>query len=203
MGSPLVFKIFRRPLPLETGAPPNLQRAKKGQRLWLGDEEARKQGEAMLNRVGPMYGVKYSWDSRCSSAFDSLRLVLWAQSQGKNEEFMAAIGWRHFGEDKQLADRQELLAAAEEAGLDRQQAEQVIDRGRFQRELAETTNHWLAKTMVDAGGGMMVSGIPVLIFKSTNPRQKTEDKLHGSIPQHDIEAALRRLEALEKNVLGR
>lgn len=203
MGSPLVFKIFRRPLPLETGAPPHLQRAKKGQRLWLGDEMAREQGEAMLNRVGPMYGVKYSWDSRCSSAFDSLRLVLWAQSHGKNEEFMAAIGWRHFGEDKQLSDRQELLAAVEEAGLDRQEAEQVLDRGGFQRELQETTGHWLAKTMVDAGGGMMVSGIPVLIFKSTNPKQKTEEKLHGSIPQHDIEAALRKLEALENQALGR
>eukprot|EP00930_Biecheleria_cincta_P033934 TRINITY_DN23484_c0_g1_i1.p2 TRINITY_DN23484_c0_g1~~TRINITY_DN23484_c0_g1_i1.p2 ORF type:complete len:161 (+),score=43.61 TRINITY_DN23484_c0_g1_i1:1146-1628(+) len=159
---------------------------------------ARQQGEAMLNRVGPMYGVKYSWDSRCSSAIDSLRLVLWAQSQGKNEELMAALGWRHFGEDQQLADRQVLLAAVEEAGLDRQQAEQMLDRGGYNQELASVSAYWLGQTMVDAGGGMVVSGIPVLIFKSTNPKQRSQEKLHGSIPQHDIEAALRRLEALER-----
>lgn len=95
---------------------------------------SRREGEAMLDRVAPKYGIKFSWNGLCSSAMDSLRLVLWAQTLGKNEEFMAALGWRHHGEDQQLANHQVLLDAAEEAGLDRQEAKKVLDSGSFRKE---------------------------------------------------------------------
>eukprot|EP00913_Durusdinium_trenchii_P002035 g1881.t1 len=63
----------------------NERHAQKGRRLWLGDEWARREGEALLDRVAQKYDITYSWTGRCSSAMDSLRLVLWAQSLGKNE----------------------------------------------------------------------------------------------------------------------
>jgi len=190
-GSHLVFKIMRRPLPLEEGSPVHLQHAQKGRRLWLGDEISRREGEAMLDRVGPQYGIKFSWNGMCSSAMDSLRLVLWAQTLGKSEEFMAALGWRHHGEDQQLANHQVLLDAAEEAGLNRHEAQKVLDSQRFRKELAESSSTWMRKTMTPAGRGVYMSGIPVLIFRSG----WMEEKLQGSVPQSEIEQVLLKLEA--------
>lgn len=152
---------------------------------------SRREGEAMLDRVAPKYGIKFSWNGLCSSAMDSLRLVLWAQTLGKNEEFMAALGWRHHGEDQQLANHQVLLDAAEEAGLDRQEAKKVLDSGSFRKDLAEASSSWLRKTMTSAGRGSYVSGIPLLIFRCG----WMEESLQGSVPQADIEKVLMKLEA--------
>ncbi|CAE7862479.1 unnamed protein product, partial [Symbiodinium sp. KB8] len=160
-GKPQVYKIYRRPLPLEQGSPSHLLRAQKGKRLWHGDEEARKKGEEMLNRIGPKYGIQFSWNGTSSSAMDSLRLLLWAQSQGKNEELMAALGWRHHSEDQQLANHKVLLDSVAEAGLDKAEAKKVLESTRFQRELQECSSLWLRKTLAPAGYGVMVSGIPV------------------------------------------
>lgn len=179
-------------MPLEQGSPPELRRAKKGARLWLGDEGARRVGENLLNVVGPEYGIKYSWDGHCSSAMDSLRLVLWAQSQGKNEEFMSALGWRHFGRDAKLSERAVLLDAAEEAGLSRKGAEDVIEWGRFAKELRESIEEWQEKTMIKIDNTHAAAAIPLLCF--TAPGQTSEEKCNGSVPQSEIEAVLRRLE---------
>ncbi|CAK9107649.1 DSBA domain-containing protein [Durusdinium trenchii] len=103
---------------------------------------------------------------------------------------MAALGWRHHGEDQELANHQVLLDAAAEAGLDREEARKVLDSKRFSQELAESSRTWLRKTMSPSGFGM-VSGIPVLIFRAP---WRSEEILQGSVPQSDIEQLLRKLE---------
>lgn len=185
-------------MPLESGTPHYLQRAQKGRRLWLGDEVMCRAGEHHLDSVAPAYGVKYSWRGLSSSAMDSLRLVLWAQSLGKNEEFMAALGWRHFSDDAELADHKVLIEAAGEAGLSREEAAQVLASNRFAHELQSGAQTWGYKTTqrTPFGGGFEAGGIPVLLFRTENPR--LEEKLQGSVPQHEVEAVLRKLEALVK-----
>ncbi|CAJ1349010.1 unnamed protein product [Effrenium voratum] len=145
----------------------------------------------MLDRVGKKYGIQFSWNGMCSSALDSLRLVLWAQTKGKNEELMAALGWRHHGNDQQLANHEVLLASAAEAGLDPREAKEVLNSRRFEKELLESSTQWTRKTVTPAGQGMLVSGIPVLIFRSGG----CQETLQGSVPQSEVEAALARLEA--------
>ncbi|CAE7487500.1 unnamed protein product [Symbiodinium sp. CCMP2456] len=152
----------------------------------------------MLNRIGPKYGIQFSWNGTSSSAMDSLRLLLWAQSQGKNEELMAALGWRHHSEDQQLANHKVLLDSVEEAGLDKAEAKKVLESTRFQRELQECSSLWLRKTLAPAGYGVMVSGIPVLVFRPAQQdgRQRLQEEiLRGSIPQSDVDRVLQRLEA--------
>lgn len=152
--------------------------------------------------VGAEYDVEYSWKGLCSSAMDSLRLVLYAQSQGLNEEFMAALGWRHFGQDGELADRRVLLGAAEEAGLPRAGAREVLDSDRYSRELVETIAAAQEETILEApgaaGAGAVMSAIPMLIFRTSSGKGKDfKEKLHGSLPQQEIEALLQRIEALK------
>eukprot|EP00439_Symbiodinium_sp_Y106_P037566 s6677_g4.t1 len=78
---------------------------------------------------------------------------------------MAALGWRHHSEDQQLANHQVLLDSVAEAGLDKAEAKKVLESTRFQRELQECSSLWLRKTLAPAGYGVMVSGIPVLVFR--------------------------------------
>lgn len=180
-------------MPLETGSPPELRRAQKGARLWLGDQGARREGENLLSVIGPEYGIKYSWDGYCSSAMDSLRLVLFAQSKGKNEEFMSALGWRHFGRDAKLSERSVLLDAAEEAGLSRKEAQDILEWGRFAKELRECSDQWGEKAVISVDQFHKAAAIPLLRFKVSGVLSG-EESCHGSVPQAEIERILRRLE---------
>jgi len=203
-GSPLMFKIWRRTMPLEDGAPEELKTATKGRRLWFDNEPARIQGQKLLDAIALQYNVKYSWEGRCSSARDSLRLVLWAQSHGRNEEFMSALGWRHFSKDLLLGDRNMLLDAVVEAGLDREEADQVLKMGCFAEEVQATIDEYqpLIFAPMDGPNGetALTLAIPMLIFCTTNPRfaDREPERLCGSVPQVEIEAVLRVLEGYER-----
>lgn len=151
----------------------------------------------MLNRVGKMYDVKYCWTGMTSPQTDSLRLVLWAQSEGKNEELMAAMGWRHYGHGARLADHKVLLDAAEEAGLDRAEASAVLKSHRFAEELYDTNVEWSKQTMLPNPGdaqGATMGAIPMVLFRIAGRPKKTEERLQGSHPQQSFEDVLERLE---------
>lgn len=145
--------------------------------------------------LGERYDIKYCWKGMTSTAWDSLRLVLWAQTLGLNEEFMAALGWRHFGRAARLADHAVLADAAEEAGLDREQAMAVLKSERYSAELQQGMKKWQKDiTMVDTG----LSALPCFIFRSTNPEHTEVERLQGSLPQSQFEEVFRKLEAQEK-----
>lgn len=149
----------------------------------------------MLTRVGKMYDVKYCWTGMTSPQTDSLRLVLWAQSLGLNEELMSALGWRHYGHGARLADHNVLLDAAEEAGLDRAEARAVLNSQRFSQELFELGVEYSKKTMLPGPGGeenSQMGAIPMLLFRIAG--RKREERLQGSHPQQAFEDILERLE---------
>mmetsp|Transcript_29492 Transcript_29492/g.90246 ORF Transcript_29492/g.90246 Transcript_29492/m.90246 type:complete len:161 (+) Transcript_29492:540-1022(+) len=59
------------------------------------------------------YGVKTNWQP-----VDSQRALLWAGRFGKQEEFVDALGRRHFEQRKSAAHRATILESASEVGLD-------------------------------------------------------------------------------------
>lgn len=147
--------------------------------------------------------MKFSWTGKTSSAMDSLRLVLWAQSKGRNEEFMAALGWRHFGHGMKLADWSVLTDAAAEAGLDRVEALEVLKSRRFERDLEVDMIKFTRDRPECASIEARVSGawgaIPVFTFRTTNPSFTGKaETLAGSQPQEAFEGVLERLEDLEE-----
>eukprot|EP00930_Biecheleria_cincta_P071654 TRINITY_DN59127_c0_g1_i1.p2 TRINITY_DN59127_c0_g1~~TRINITY_DN59127_c0_g1_i1.p2 ORF type:complete len:181 (-),score=26.01 TRINITY_DN59127_c0_g1_i1:6-548(-) len=176
-----------------------MKSVKKGERLWLGSERDRRMGEKMLDLVGPQYDIQYSWNGTTSSAKDSLRLVLWAQSKGKNEEFMSSLGWLHFSCDKRLADHGVLLDAVEDAGLDRQEAHRVLKSNDFTQDLQTTMENHLLDMISIGPGGAIVGGLPVFVFWSTNPKLKYSQpwRLQGSQKQEDFENILMEIETTE------
>lgn len=148
-------------------------------------------------RVGKMYDVKYSWTGMTSAQTDSLRLVLWAQTLGLNEEFMAALGWRHYGHGARLADHKVLLEAAEEAGLDRAEAKAVLNSRRYGKELMDVSMEYSKKTMLPGPGGeenAQMGAIPMFLFSVAGYPALREERLQGSHPQQAFEDILERLE---------
>jgi len=105
---------------------------KKRERLWHNvPTQVAVADMQKLKRQGQLYDVKFDFEGALTNTYDSLRLVLWAQTLGLNEELMTAYGWRHFGHNQLMADHTVLLAAAEEAGLDVQQAKNVLESDAF------------------------------------------------------------------------
>ena len=82
---------------------------------------------ANLMERGAKRGIEFSFDGPVTNSRDSLRLVMYAQKLGRNEELMTALGWRHFSRDALLTDRRTLLDACEEAGLARAGCAAVLD----------------------------------------------------------------------------
>lgn len=153
----------------------------------------------MLNRVGDMYDVKYCWTGMTSPQTDSLRLVLWAQSQGLNEELMSALGWRHYGQGARLADHKVLLDAVEEAGMDRAEASRVLKSTRYLEELDEMTQDFGRQTMLAVPGdeeNSTMGAIPMILFRIAGRPKRTEERLQGSHPQQAFEEILEKLEDL-------
>mmetsp|Transcript_19117 Transcript_19117/g.40648 ORF Transcript_19117/g.40648 Transcript_19117/m.40648 type:complete len:137 (+) Transcript_19117:130-540(+) len=134
-----------------------------------------------------------------SSAMDSLRMVLFAQEYGRNEEFMAALGWRHFGHGHRLVNHGVLLDAAEEAGLDRAKASAVLKGGAYEEELLKCMAEYQPKTSEDIGLGPFMGGIPMFLFTTTHPRFSGRAlRLQGSNPQQAFEEILEQLESYER-----
>lgn len=68
------------------------------------------------------YDVKCCWQP-----VNSQRMLLWARRFGKAEQFMDVLGRKHFEEAKSASHDWTLLDAAEEAGMDRADAEAFLE----------------------------------------------------------------------------
>lgn len=115
-----------------------------------------------------------------SDTMDSHRLVLWAQEliPGKGEELAHAIGRRYFEQATPLADREMLVDAAAECGLNRVAAEAYLksDSGfdAVRRSVAEAHR---------AG----IHSIPVFLFTSGG----FAEAVHGSADVERFSSVLR------------
>jgi len=94
-----------------------------------GDEQNAKMAEAgmvhLAQRAGIptlQYGVQTCWQP-----LNSQRMLLWAARQGSAEEYMRALGRKHFEEARSASHTWNVLDAAEEAGLDRAKAQAFIE----------------------------------------------------------------------------
>ena len=218
--SPLVFRIWRRPFQLDptlekTATPTpgaTIRSVAKRDRLWLeegGDARASfgvatrvyatrdrpSLGDmASLKERGAERGVAFSFDGAVTNTRDSLRLVLWAQSLGRNEQLMTALGWRHFGADMEMADRRVLLDACAEAGLSRTAARSILDGDAYGSEVDASHGSWSALRRV--------SGIPVVVFRCYFPHvdyaPSPELRFDGSVAVSAYGDALAKLERLAR-----
>mmetsp|Transcript_35668 Transcript_35668/g.42996 ORF Transcript_35668/g.42996 Transcript_35668/m.42996 type:complete len:153 (-) Transcript_35668:496-954(-) len=107
--------------------------------------------------LGSRAGIKFDYQVQAQwQPVESQRLMLWAGRFGKQEEFMTALGHRHFEKKESASHRRTLLAAAEEVGLDVQLAQQFLNTD----ELVEHVWRSYGTTIREKG----IHSIPLFVF---------------------------------------
>lgn len=99
------------------------------------------------------YDVKCCWQP-----VNSQRMLMWTQRFGKAEKYMDALGRKHFTEAKSASHDWNLLDAAEEAGLDRAEAEAFLKTDEFAAEVWSSYGSTIREKEVHA--------IPYFVFNS-------------------------------------
>ncbi|MET3722214.1 DsbA family oxidoreductase [Sphingomonas trueperi] len=84
-------------------------------------------------------------ESRIYNTFDAHRLLHWAGLIGDQHALKMALFTTYFTEGKNPGDRDVLLAAAEQAGLDRDDAARVLDEGRYAEEVRAEEALWQSR----------------------------------------------------------
>jgi predicted DsbA family dithiol-disulfide isomerase len=91
------------------------------------------------------FNMTTSDQSRIYNTFDAHRLLHWAGETGKQQALKHALFEAYFSKGQDLGNRDVLIEAAAQAGLDREEATEVIDSGRFAEEVRNDECFWQAQ----------------------------------------------------------
>jgi len=99
--------------------------------------EQMKQNQEAIRQRGADVGFTFNLDrrQRIYNTFDAHRLLHWAQTQGRQGELKRALLGAYFTDGRNVSDREVLVAAAAQVGLDAGQARQVLEEGRYADEV--------------------------------------------------------------------
>jgi len=84
-------------------------------------------------------------DGRVYNTFDAHRLLHWAGLEGRQRELKLALFAAYFTHCLNPSDRGVLADAAEQAGLDRKAAVEVLESGRYAGEVRAAERFWQAQ----------------------------------------------------------
>lgn len=135
------------------------------------------QGREGLSARGAAVGFTFGPRSRIWNTFDAHRLLHWAGLEGRQVALKRALLQAYHGRGDNVADTAVLIAAAQAAGLDAEQASEVLARGAYADEVRAAERHWQ-----DAG----ISSVPAVIL---NDRYL----ISGGQPPEVFEQALRQV----------
>jgi predicted DsbA family dithiol-disulfide isomerase len=99
--------------------------------------EQMKQNQEAIRQRGADVGFTFNLDrrQRIYNTFDAHRLLHWAETQGRQGELKRALLGAYFTDGRNVSDREVLVAAAAQVGLDAGQARQVLEEGRYADEV--------------------------------------------------------------------
>jgi predicted DsbA family dithiol-disulfide isomerase len=136
-----------------------------------------------IRQRGAAVGFSFNKEGRGRvwNTFDAHRLLFWAGEQGARQQrdLKMALLRAYHGEARSPADQQVLLDAAEAAGLDRRQAQEVLESGRYAAEVREREQHFQ-----DLG----IHAVPSVIINNKH-------LIQGGQPPETFEQALRQIAA--------
>lgn len=118
-------------------------------------------------------------DSRIYNTFDAHRLLHWAGLVGDQRALKMALFTAYFTEGKNPGDRDVLLAAAEQAGLDAAEAARVLDEGRYAEEVRAEEALWQSRG---------IQSVPAILIDQRY-------LISGGQPPEAFEQALRQIAA--------
>lgn len=127
--------------------------------------------QALIRSRGAEVGFAFGSRTRVYDTFDAHRLIHWAGLEGRALELKRRLLAAYHGRGENPSDRQVLLRAAAEAGLDAERAAQVFDSGRYADEVRQRIAHWqrlginsVPSVVVDARH-LIQGGQPVEVFE--------------------------------------
>ena len=112
---------------------------------------------ARVRAAGESVGIAFAFERivRQPNTRDAHRLVAWAQERGHGAAMVEALFRAYFVDGRSLADRGELAAIAEGAGLERSAARALLDSGGLRAEVESEYRE---------AQGAGIGGVPFFIF---------------------------------------
>jgi len=113
-----------------------------------------------------------SEDGRVYNTFDAHRLLHWAGLEGRQPQLKLALFEAYFTNCLNPSDRQVLADAAEQAGLDREAAMEVLATGRYADEVREAERFWQSRgisavpAVIIDGRYLISGGQPAEVFEN-------------------------------------
>ena len=122
--------------------------------------EQRRSNREQLAKLGDSLGFKFNFadDMRMVNTFDPHQLLHWASVCGRQHELKITLFHCYFSRGRDVSDRDVLANAAVEAGLDFEQASEVLDDQRYATAVRE------AQRVSIAGG---IQGVPAVIVNQS------------------------------------
>lgn len=119
------------------------------------------------------FDMKIDADSRIYNTFDAHRLLHWAGSTPRQLALKHALFRANFTEGRNPGETDVLLAAVDEAGLDVEQAREVLNSGRYAAEVRTEMAQWRVRgiaavpAIVLNGRYLVSGGQPAEVFAQT------------------------------------
>lgn len=110
-----------------------------------------------LTELGSDLGFKFRFsdDSRMVNTFKAHQLIHWAGPQDKEHPLKMALFEAYFRDGKNLNDNDVLADIAENLGLDRNEALQILEDGRYAGPVRQEEQFWIQNG---------IQGVPAVIF---------------------------------------
>ncbi|HEY0826204.1 MAG TPA: DsbA family oxidoreductase [Ramlibacter sp.] len=147
--------------------------------------EQQAQARAGIAARGAAVGFEFRKEGRGRvwNTFDAHRLLTWAGEQGRRQQrdLKMALLKAYHGEGRSPADPQVLLDVAESVGLDRKEAQLVLESGRYANEVRDREQEFQ---------GLGISAVPSVIVNNRH-------LIQGGQPPEVFEQALRQLAGQE------
>lgn len=98
--------------------------------------------QAMIRDRAAAVGLRFGTRTRVWNTFDAHRMMHWAGIEGRRRELKHALLAAYHTRGENPGDREGLLRAAAEAGLDVERAQAVFDGNEFADEVRAELQHW-------------------------------------------------------------
>lgn len=140
--------------------------------------EAAKQMNQQVGERAKEVGLHYNFDTmKPSNTFDAHRLTKFASQFGKEAELTELLLQSYFTDGKELGRQEVLISLAEQVGLDRAEAEKVLESDRYSEEVERDMNEAMQ---------IGVRGVPFFVLND-------KYAISGAQPAEVFENALRQV----------
>jgi predicted DsbA family dithiol-disulfide isomerase len=155
--------IHWQPFELNPQMPPRGQELREHIALKYGTTPEQSRGaRSRLTELGASLGFSFDYfdGMRIYNTFLAHQLLHWAAHTGKQTELKLALFEAFFSRRENVGDPNMLALIATRAGLDQQQALEVLESGRYAREVRREQARWLDQE---------VHAVPMFYFNNSFP----------------------------------